>query len=153
MGAAYNRLRIPQQTAIDAMLAGATDTQAAEFAKVDRRTIFTWHKRDNFKAALDEMKRETQGRTRIRIQGLAPAAAAYLGVVFQDKNETTQNRLMAARALLELEQHTIELDDLNDRIADLERPPPKQLTVAKPIPADPAVEASRARGSVDTRAA
>lgn len=148
MGALYEKLNIQQQRAVDALLTGATNTQAAEHAGVDRRTIHTWRKRDNFDAALLEMRRELSTRTRIRIQSLAPVAVSVLGQILQDPKQTTWNRIAAARTLLEAAQDSVELDDLHERLAELERPAPRLVAPSQPprtIPADPVDLASRAR--------
>ena len=127
-----------QRLMIEAILAGASEAQVAAHAKVDVKTVYRARRRDGFIEALREAKRELQGRTRTRLQGLAGPAAAYLGKVFADEEEPTALRIAAARTILEYAQGSIELDDLDERVAELEKPlPPKPLEIAaKATPVD-----------------
>jgi AcrR family transcriptional regulator len=107
-------LRPHQAEVIAALMHGATVTDAAERANVDRTTFYLWLRSDSkFQAELDRARQEQTDAMRARLRGLAAMAVSTLEEMLTDMNVPPGVRLKAALAIL---QGTDTLDDLGRRL-------------------------------------
>ena len=134
MGDAYAELPDVQRKVLDAMMTGCTDVEAAKRAGCTTRAIYNWRRRPKFEAALREARQGAQARTFALIQSAAPNAVKMLVRTFGNAKLPIMARVAAARTILEFSQNTVEMQDLADRVAELETPiplkPPKPLELA-----------------------
>jgi len=88
-----------QQQALQALLTGATDTEAADTANVTRETVNRWRHRDaDFIASLAEARRDLSQDFRDGLRALLPDVLAALRDGLADANINT--RLRVASTLL-----------------------------------------------------
>lgn len=112
------QLKPEQQRALDALLTGATDVEAAAAAGVSDRTIRRWETEPVFAAALRAAQCTAFDRTVARIAGAASKAEAVLLALLKAKDE--EIRLRAAVAFLKLGRDA-RSDDLLEQVQDLAR--------------------------------
>lgn len=93
-------LTAPQLNAVDALIAGATDAEAAQAASVVRATVNVW-KRHNpaFMAAMNARREELWSSSRERLRSLLPAALDRLESEIADPDSA--GGLRAALKLIE----------------------------------------------------
>jgi hypothetical protein len=93
----------PQQTAVLALLAGATLSAAAEAAGVDRRTIYRW-KNENaeFVAVLNQLRHELAVASIQALLALAPVAVETIRQLLLDRRTPPPVRLKAALEIVNL---------------------------------------------------
>ena len=85
-----------QQQALQALLTGSTDTEAAEAANVTRETVNRWRHRDaNFVAALSEARQDLAQDFHDGLRALLPDALAALRDGLADDNVNTRVRVVA----------------------------------------------------------
>ncbi len=108
-----------QALAVDALLTGATQTEAARQAGVDVSTLRRWQHRVDFQEALH------QGRTAFRHEltaglchDLRRAREVVLGLMDESENENV--RLRAAQALFRLASGAMDSLDVHYRVRQLE---------------------------------
>jgi len=74
-------LSVAQQNAVDALLAGLSDTEAAEAAGVTRQTVNAWKNHNpTVVAAMNQARRDLWERSADRLRGLVPKAIDMLEV-------------------------------------------------------------------------
>jgi hypothetical protein len=115
------KLSRKQQKAIVALLANRTVDDAARACNIPVRTMFRWLKEPNFDAAYREAKRAAFGQGIARLHHMASAAVSTLGKVMLDASTPPATKVRAADTIL---SHTIkvqEMEEIEARIADLER--------------------------------
>ena len=96
--ATLNDLTEAQTIALEALLRGATVTDAAKAAGVSRQTVSTWRNQDPlFIAALNAAARDQLRETHTGLRALAPAALAILAQELEAGGETASR---AARDVL-----------------------------------------------------
>lgn len=109
-----------QLAALDALLDGSTVTFAAECAGVSPRTVHRW---------LQEPEFQTERRNRRRavllhyITDLQPAireSVATLRAVLADTEAPASARVSAARAIFQYALESMEIDDLNVKMAEID---------------------------------
>jgi len=94
-----------QQQALQALLTGATDAEAAEAANVTRETVNRWRHRDaNFIAALNEARQDISQDFRDGLRALLPDALTALREGLAADNINTRVRVAATlfRALRDI---------------------------------------------------
>jgi len=93
----------PQQAeVITALVRGATVTDAAKQANIDRTTFYLWLKSDaTFQAELNRAKREQMDAMRAQLRGLADAAVSTLRETLTGTEIPAGVRLKAALAVLQ----------------------------------------------------
>jgi hypothetical protein len=98
-----------QRQALQALLTGATDTEAAEAANVTRETVNRWRHRDaNFAAALNEARTNLSQHFHDGLRALLPDALAALRDGLAADNINTRVRVAATlfRTLRDVGQPT-----------------------------------------------
>jgi len=107
--------------AIIALLQYSSTEKAAEVVGIHPATLWRWLKQPPFQQALREARREAYSRSIGRLQqGASPAVATLLRVM-ADAEAPAGSRVRAAQCVLELSQNSFEHEDLEVRIAQLEK--------------------------------
>jgi hypothetical protein len=92
---------VAQQSAVDLLASGKTDTETAELLKLARPTVTRWRLYDPvFQAALNHRRAEVWGAGLDRLRSLIPKALDALAAELQE----TPSRLKAALEVLRLAQ-------------------------------------------------
>jgi hypothetical protein len=109
-----------QQQALQALLAGSTDTEAAEAANVTRETVNRWRHRDaNFVAALNEARTNLSQHFHDGLRALLPDALTALRDGLAADNINTRVRVAATlfRTLRDVGEPTGPTDPETIRVA------------------------------------
>lgn len=109
-----------QSKAIAALLSEPSVCDAAKVAKVSTVTLFRWLKDDTFNTAYMEARRQATMQAIAQIQQNSSKAVKTLCDVMEDTNAPTSSRVTAAKAVLELSIKSVEVEDLAQRLAQLE---------------------------------
>jgi hypothetical protein len=110
-----------KENAIVALLSQRNVDEAARAAAVPARTLYRWLKEPEFHAAYREARRDAFGQAAARLQQMSSAAVSTLGKIMVDSNAPAASRVRAAHSVLEQAAKAIEMDDLEARLAALER--------------------------------
>jgi hypothetical protein len=110
-----------QQEAILALLTSRNIEEAADAAKVPRRTLHRWLRDPAFDAAYRDAKRAAFSQAVARLHQMAGAAALTLGKVMADPQTPPSTKVRAADSILNHTAKAIELDDIEARVVELER--------------------------------
>jgi len=94
-----NGLTDKQELAVELMLAGMSDGDIAERARVSRKTINTWrNQNEDFRAVLAKRRKATRERHQDELSGLVSEAIGVMREAMQEGDIVT--RLRAAQAVL-----------------------------------------------------
>ena len=111
-----------KERAIAALLVSKTITRAAETAGVSSRSIFRWLREDEtFRRALRAARRQALALGTARLQQIALEASDSLGDIIHDAKAASASRVSAIRTALEFAYRAAELEDIEERLADIER--------------------------------
>jgi len=121
MAARGSNLGRKQEEAIAALLTQRNIEEAARTAKVGVRTLLRWLKLPEFDAAYRKARRDAFGQATARLQQGTSAAATTLLKVMIDANTPASVKVRAAEAILNHSAKAIEIEDIEARVADLER--------------------------------
>ncbi len=113
----------PQESAaIAALLVSRTVQDAAAAAGISERTLRRWlTSREHFRTALRREQRATMAAVTARLQQVALKAVDTLEDVMEDGEASHASKVTAARALLELAQERIDMDEVAQRLEAIER--------------------------------
>ncbi len=115
------RVSAKQQRAIEVLLVGGTEQQAADAAGVSRRTVSQWrHQVPAFAEAFQAARRDLLQRTSSRLHAATGYAVKALEDVVKDAKVAPASRVSAARSIIELSQKAYETDDLEVRLHEIE---------------------------------
>lgn len=93
-------LTVEQQNAVDRLVAGDTDLQAAEAVGVNRVTVTKWRLHDvTFKAALNARRQEVFGAAADKLRSLVPKALDALAAAMEGGNVLAAVTILKAAAL------------------------------------------------------
>jgi hypothetical protein len=95
--------------------------EAARAAKISVRTLYRYLKYPNFDAAFRQVRRATFGQSTARLQQACPAAAALLLMIVVHADAPPSTRVRAAEIVLDKAAKAIEFEDIEARVAELER--------------------------------
>ncbi len=135
-----NGLEPKHEEAIVALLEQPTIKKAAEHCGMAFRTLYRWLDNPTFKEAYRKARRETFKHAISMTQRYAPLAVQTLAKIMTDDKATSASRAAAAEGILKFSRDSINLDDLEGRIEELESaaraaaerttptPPPPSLT-------------------------
>jgi transposase-like protein len=107
--------------AIAALLSRRSVEDAARAVGLDPNTLLRWLQMPEFRAEYRKARREAVGQTTARLQQATGAAGAIVLKLMTDPNVPASVRLRAAECVLDRATKSLELEDMEDRIADLER--------------------------------
>jgi hypothetical protein len=110
-----------KEQAIIALLTNRSIEEAAKSIDIGTQTLLRWMKVPEFQAAYREAKREAYGQSIARMHYLASAAVSTLGKIMLDSKTPPSTRVRAADSLLDHTAKAIENEDIEARVAELER--------------------------------
>jgi transposase-like protein len=110
-----------QEEAIAALLSQRNVEEAARLAGVGVRTLYRWMKEPAFDTAYREAKRAAFSQAIARLHQMSSAAVTTLGKALLDPNTPPATKVRAAHSILDHTAKAIELEDLEARLAALER--------------------------------
>jgi hypothetical protein len=110
-----------QEEAIAALLTQRTVEDAARAVGLGVRTLLRWLQQPEFKAAYRQARREAFSQSIARLQQASGAAVSTLLKVMVDSNTPASTRVRAADSILNHAASSMELEDIEVRVAELER--------------------------------
>lgn len=110
-----------QELAISALLHAESIRKAAEEAGIAEATLHRWMKETSFQEAYRAAKREVINHVISRLQRSAGKAVKILLEVAEDKESPASARVSAAKTILETSLKAVEIEDIENRITELER--------------------------------
>jgi hypothetical protein len=117
-GAKFERKK---EQAIAALLNHRTTEEAAKAVGIGVTTLFRWLNEPEFRAAYLKARREAVSQAIARIQQAAGAAGVTILKLMTDPNVPAAVRLRAAESVYDIAIKGIETEDIEARIAALER--------------------------------
>jgi hypothetical protein len=117
-GAKFGRKK---EEAIAALLSQRNIEEAARVAGIGHTTLLRWLQVPEFDAAYRKARRAAHSQSIARLQQASSAAVAALLKVMVDPNTPASSRVRAADCVLDHSAKAIELEDMEVRVAELER--------------------------------
>ena len=108
-----------RERAVAALLSAPSVGQAAKKVGLSKATLYRWMQEPDFRTALRSARREIVDATIGRLQAVTTEAVTALHKALTCHTPTV--RVSAARAILGFSFRSVELMDLEDRIAELEQ--------------------------------
>jgi hypothetical protein len=116
-----SKLGRKQEEAIAALLSHRSIEEAAHACKLGPRTLIRWLKLPEFSVAYREARRAAVSQSVARLQQSTGAAVSTLLKVMVDPSTPASTRIRAADSVLDHAAKGIELEDIEARVAELER--------------------------------
>jgi transposase-like protein len=110
-----------QEEAIAALLTQRNVEEAARTTGVAPKTLLRWMKVPEFQAAYRQARRDAFGQSIARLQQATSAAATTLLKIMVDPAAPASCRLRAADSVLGHAAKSIEIEDIEARVSELER--------------------------------
>jgi hypothetical protein len=117
-GAKFGRKK---EAAIVALLTHRNIEEAADAVKISVKTLLRWMKEPDFDAAYRAARRLAFGQSISRLQQASTAAVTTVLKLMVDQNAPASTRLRAADIVLDRTAKAIEIEDIEARVAELER--------------------------------
>lgn len=117
-GAKFGRKK---EEAIAALLSHRSIEDAARAIGINPNTLLRWMKEPEFKIAYREARRAAFGQSVVRLQQAASAAVTTLLKIAVDANAPAAVKARAAYYILTLGTKAFETEDIEARVAELER--------------------------------
>jgi len=115
------KLKRNLEEAVVAMLTQRNIEEAARTAGVSTATLMRWQKLPEFQAAYREARRAAYGQGIARLQQATGLAVSVLLKVMVDSATLASVKVRAADSVLDHSVKDIELEDIEARVAELER--------------------------------
>lgn len=109
------------EEAVAAMLTQRTVEEAARSVGISTATLMRWQKEPEFDAQYRQAKRAAFGQTIARLQQGSPAAVTTLFKLMLDAATPPSTRARCSEAIINFASKAIELEDIEARLAALER--------------------------------
>jgi hypothetical protein len=116
-----NKFTRKQEAAIAALLSHRSIEQSAHAINVAPNTLLRWLKEPDFKRAYREARLASFGQAVARMQQASGAAVSSVLRIMVDTNAPASTRLRAADIILDRTLKSIELEEIEARITELER--------------------------------
>jgi transposase-like protein len=110
-----------KEAAIVELLSQRNVEEAARTAGIGARTLYRWMKEPDFDAAYRTARRAAFSQSAARLQQMCSAAVTTLGKIMVDPNSPVASRVRAADSVLDHAAKSIELEDIEVRVSELER--------------------------------
>ena len=107
--------------AVQALLQYGTKEKAAQEAGINVVTLWRWLKQPPFQEALRQARREAFSQSTGRLQQAAPAAVTTLLRLMTGEDTPPSSKVQASRSVLQFMQKSFELEDMEVRLARLEK--------------------------------
>jgi hypothetical protein len=121
MAAHKSMLGRKQEETIAALLTHRNLEEAAKAAGISLRTLMRWLKVPEFQTAYREARRAAYSQAVARLQQGATAAATTLLKVMLDQTTPASVKVRAAECVMNHSSKAIEIEDVEFRVAELER--------------------------------
>jgi hypothetical protein len=109
------------EAAVAALLTQKNQEEAARAVGISVATLLRWQKVPEFQKAYREARRAAHSQSIARLQQATSAAVSTLLRVMVDPNTPASTKVRAADSVLEHSAKSIELEDIDARVAELER--------------------------------
>ena len=109
-----------QERAIVALLSHSTIKSAAKAIGIDDATLWRWLQDKEFHTAYMSFRRESVRQSIARLQQFSTEAVSTLRTIMKDKTAPASARVVAAKSIIDYSLKAVELEDLADRVAQLE---------------------------------
>jgi len=110
-----------KEEAIAALLSQRNLEDAARAVGIGTRTLLRWMQVPEFNAAYRKARRDAVSQSTARLQQATGAAASTLLKLMVDPNTPASTRVRAAECVMSHAMKAIELEDIEARVAELER--------------------------------
>jgi hypothetical protein len=110
-----------QEKAISALLQAQSLREAAKEAGISEATLHRWLKLEAFQEAYRAAKREVVNFAICRLQRSSGKAVETLEGIMKGAGNPATSKVSAAKIVLEMALKGVEVEDLERRIADLEK--------------------------------
>src|ERR1700692_3701634 len=111
-----------QEEAVAALLTQRNLEEAAKTVGIAPNTLLKWMKEPEFDAAYRAARRSAFGQSISRLQQASSAAVSTLLKVMVDASTPASTKVRAADSVLNHSAKAIEIEDIEVRVAELERP-------------------------------
>jgi len=109
------------ELAIAGLLQGSSIGDAAKLAGVSESSLFRWLRDESFRRAYQEARREAVGQAVAQLQRSCGRAVEGLVDVLDDGEASASAKVSASKTILELSLKSVEIEDLEKRISELEK--------------------------------
>jgi transposase-like protein len=109
------------EAAIAALLTQRNVEEAAKAAGISTPTLLRWMKQPEFQTAYREARRSAYSQAVAKLQQGATAAATTLLKLMLDQSTPASVRIRAAECIMNHSSKAIEIEDVEARVAELER--------------------------------
>ena len=117
-GAKFSR---KMEEAVAALLTQRNQEEAARAVGIGTATLLRWQKEPEFQAAYRAARRAAHAQSVARLQQATSAAVTTLLKVMVDPSTPASTKVRAADSVLDHSAKAIELEDIDARVAELER--------------------------------
>ena len=121
MAALSKKLGRKKEAAILALLSQRNVQEAARVAGISERTLYRWMREPDFDAAYRAARRAAFSQSTARLQQMSSPAVTTLGKIMVDASAPAASRVRAADIVLNHAAQAIEIEDLEARVAEVER--------------------------------
>lgn len=115
------KMNIKQEAAIAALMSSPSIEEAAKSVGIGKQTLWRWLQDEEFKKAFKQAKRDAVSQSIAQLQASTSKAVKTLTDVMDDAESPASSKIQAAKTVLEFAYKGIELEDLEERIEELER--------------------------------
>nr|DAD98792.1 MAG TPA: hypothetical protein [Siphoviridae sp. ctINK4] len=113
-------LNIRQDRFLKALLETATIEAACKMAGINKTTGYKYLKDATFLAEYRKIRRESMQQVTARLQRTSEEAVSVLHEIMLDSDNSPNARVQAAKNTLDIAYRSLELDDIQERIEELE---------------------------------
>lgn len=113
-------LNIRQEKFLKALLEAGTIEQACRMAGINKTTGYKYLKDEAFLVEYRKLRREAMQQVTARLQKKSEEAVDVLAEIMNDKVNSPNARVQAAKNTLDVAYRSIELDDMAERIEKVE---------------------------------
>ena len=121
MSGNVSKLKPKQEEAILALLSNRNVEEAARALKITPRTLYRWQNDPEFDKAFRRARRASYGQATARLHQAAGVAVTAVLKIMVDAGVPASTRLRAADIVLSHTAKAIEIEDVEVRVAELER--------------------------------
>ncbi len=115
-----------KEEAVAALLVQRNLEDAARAVGISAKTLLRWMKEPEFDAAYREARRAAFGQSVARLQQASGAAVSTLLKIMVDSTAPASTRVRAADSVLDHSAKSIEIEDIEARVSELERAAPSK---------------------------
>jgi hypothetical protein len=109
------------EEAVAALLTQRNQEEAARTVGISVATLLRWQKVPEFEKTYREARRAAYGQSVARLQQATGAAVSTLLKIMVDPSSPPSTRVRAADSVLDHSAQAIEIEDIEARVAELER--------------------------------